>query len=150
VKSYASSQHTQIKFERINNSERQQIAVKAADVRGLRDERGQWETPRQAPRVPEVPRAPEPKPRAKTEPILAPERPSTRARSPAFVPARQVRATEPEKVTPPTLPRTPQPAQSRFIPKQPPSHPVMEQSHLAAPKPQAGHDSQPRQKGSGR
>jgi hypothetical protein len=146
VKTYASSQHTQVKFERINNAERQQIAVKATDVRGLRDQRGQWEAPKPAQRAPVAARTPETKPSARTEPAPAAQRPSTKGRSPAFVPARPVRATAPEKVTVPSLPRTPQPAESRFIPKQPPSHPVQEQSHLAAPKPQAGHDSQPRKK----
>ena len=142
VKMYAASQHTPIKFERINNAERQQIAMKATDVHGLREQRGQWEAPKPAQHAPEPPRAPEPKSTAKTEPTPALERPSTRGRPPAFVPARQVRATEPEKVTVPTLPRTPQPAQSRYIPKQPPSHPVQEQSHVPA-KPQAGHESPP-------
>jgi hypothetical protein len=146
VKTYATSQHTQIKFERINNTERQQIAVKATDVHGLRRQRGQWEAPKPAQRAPETPRAPETKPRTKTEPAPPPERSSTKGRPPTFAPARQVRATAPERVPVPTMPRTPQPAQSRFIPKQPPSHPVQEHSHLAAPKPQAGHDTKPRQK----
>jgi len=136
VKTYASSEHTAIKFERINNTERQQIAMKATDVRGLREQRGQWEAPKQAQHAPEPPRAPEPKPRgAKTEP-------STRGRPPAFVPAPQVHATQPEKETVQTMPRTPQPAQSRYIPKQAPNHPVQEQSHLGA-KPQAGRESPP-------
>jgi hypothetical protein len=146
MKSYASSQRTPVKFERINNTERQQIAVKAADVRGLRDQRGQWEAPKPAAQhAPAVPRAPEIK-TAKSPAAPAPARPSTKNRSPAFVPARPVHATEPEKVTVPSLPRTPQPTESRFIPKQPPSHPVQEQSHRAAPKPEKDHDSQPGKK----
>ena len=51
VKTYAASQHTPIKFERINNTERQQIAVKATDVRSLRDQRAQWEAPAGATRA---------------------------------------------------------------------------------------------------
>ena len=140
IKTYAASQRTPIKFERINNTERQQIAVKATDVRGLREQRGQWEAPKPAQHAPEAPRAPEPKLAAKPAP--ATKGPSTKSRPPAFVPARPVRATAPEKENVQTLPRT-QPAQSPFIPKQPPNHPVQEQSHLVAPKPQAGHDSQP-------
>jgi len=145
VKSYAASARTPIKFERINNTERQQIAVKAADVRGLHDQRLQWEAPKQTQPAPAVPRAAETKAtRAQAAP--ASERSSTKGRSPAFVPAPQVRATQPEKVIVPNLPRTPEPAQSRFIPKQPPGHPVQEQGHLAAPKTPPGHDSESRQK----
>jgi hypothetical protein len=134
VKTYAASQHTPTKFERLSNTERQQIAMKATDVRGLRDQRGQWEAPTQVPGAPEPPHAPASKPTAKTGPTPAPERPSTKTRTPNFVPARPVRVTAPEKVTVPTPPRTPQPAQARFIPKQPPSHPTQEQNHLAAPQ----------------
>jgi hypothetical protein len=151
VKTYATSQHTPMKFERITTVERQQIAVKAADVRSLRDQRGQWEAQPVAHRAANVP-TPRAGTTTKTEsartearPVTKPEPPTksgappnaaqvaktTReARPPAVVPARQVRVTQPERETVTSPPRTPQPAQERFIPKQPPSRPVQEQSHL--------------------
>jgi len=140
VKTYAVSAHTPIKFERINTVERQQIALKAADVRTLRVQRSQWEAP-------PVQRASLAPPTPGTRNVTKPETPPTAARPatkparetkpPAFAPPREVRVTQPERVAVPTTPRTPQPAESRFIAKQPPSHPVQEQAHVAAaPSPQ--------------
>jgi hypothetical protein len=140
VKTFAVSQHTQIKFQRISNTDRQQIAVKAADVHTLRTQRTQWEAPTQhkapAARSETIVRN-EP---VRTEPPARKEGPAPRTiktpRNVPVVPARPVRATQPERVTVPTTPRTPQPAQSHFIAKQPPSHPVQEQPH-AAPNPRS-------------
>jgi len=167
VKTYAASQRTPIKFERITTVERQQIAVKAADVRNLRDQRGQWEAPTVAQRAATVP-TPRTGTTTKAEPARTEARPVTKpqtptkseappsaatvakttreARPPAVVPAHPVRVTQPERVTVTSPPRTPQPAQSHFIPKQPPSRPVQEQSHVTpAPSPQStSRDSQTR------
>ncbi len=147
VRSFAASQHTPMKFERINQSERQQIAGKAADVHQLREQRSQWEAPRQTQRTP----TPNPShaPETRTSRPSAPpveERTANRSKSAAFVPARPVHVTEPERVTVQNLPRTPQPTESRFIPKQPPSHPAQEQSHVSGPKPASGHESDSRRK----
>jgi hypothetical protein len=144
VKTYAASQTTPIKFERINATERQQIAVKATDVRSLRDQRTKWEAP-PAQHDTRVTSKPETKPAAKPEPA-PPAKPSRTARPPAVVPPREVRVTQPERETVPTLPRTPQPAaESRYIPKQPPVHPTQEQSHTAPSQttPPSGRDAQP-------
>lgn len=149
VKTYAASQRTPIKFERITTVERQQIAVKATDVRSLRDNRSQWESP-PAPRGAAT--VPTPKAGSATRPATSPTaarsvtKPAREVRPPAVVPPRPVSVTQPERVAVPTMPRTPQPAEARFIPKQPPSHPVQEQSHMApAPSPKSSsRDSQTR------
>jgi hypothetical protein len=132
VGKYASSQYTPVKFERITTTERQQIAVKATDVHNFRDQRSQWEA---APARPAPAPAPgsKPQPGSKTEtpkptppPVAKPARPG---RASAVVPPPPVRVTQPEQVKVPSTPRTPQPAESRFIPKVPPSHPAQEQVH---------------------
>jgi len=148
VTRYAASQHTPIKFERINTVERQQIAVKATDVRTLHDQRSQWEAPPAQPGRTVVPPPGKPTP-ARSEGSSSGARPAPKStrdvRLPAVEPPRQVRVKEPERVVVPNTPRTSQPAESRFIQKLPPSHPVQEQSHLAAPNPQSsGHDSRGR------
>jgi hypothetical protein len=123
VKTYAVSQHTPIKFERINSTERQQIAVKATDVRSLRTQRAEWEAPEHKPA------ASPPRPETKTPP----GKPAKQPKSPSVVPARQVRVTQPERVVVQTPPRTGQPAQSQFIPKVPPGHPAQEQTRGTPP-----------------
>ncbi len=45
VKTFAASQSTPVKFERITSAERQQIAAKSTDVRNFRAQRNQWEAP---------------------------------------------------------------------------------------------------------
>jgi hypothetical protein len=141
VKTYAASQQTPIKFQRLSNADRQQIAVKASDVHSLRTQRSQWEAPAKT-----AAPAPRPQPGARTESAANKEKPMAKpvpkpaktARSPAVVPTRQVRVTQPERVVVPTTPRTPQPAQSHFIPKQPPTHPAQEQPHASpAPNPRS-------------
>jgi hypothetical protein len=142
VKTYAVSQHTPIKFERINAVERQQIATKAADVHSLREQRNQWEAP---PVQRATALAPAGSQRAEElARTTAPAKQTRPAQAPAAAPARQVRVTQPERVTVPTLPRTPQTTESRFIPKQPPSHPVQEPARVTpavSPRP-VGPDSQ--------
>jgi hypothetical protein len=155
IKTYAASQRTPTKFERLNNAERQQIAVKATDVRNFREQRNQWESPpgqtRAAVTTPPNTRTPAetrtvvrtPSVESVPPPAVTPTR---TARQTATVPPRTVRVTQPERVTVPVTPRTPQPSQSRFIPKQPPSHPPQEPARVeATPRPQSsGRDSQPR------
>jgi WXXGXW repeat (2 copies) len=147
VKTYATSQHTPIKFERITTTERQQIAVKATDVHSLRDQRHQWEAPAARPAAVAEPKV-NPRPASRAEAAQPPAQPVVHpgksARAPAVVPP--VRVTQPERVTVPSTPRMPQSAESRFIPKVPPSHPPQEQAHAvpAAPSRTPNHDSQPR------
>jgi len=132
VKTYAASQHTPTKFERIDTAERQQIAMKATDVKSFRDQRSQWEGP-PAQRTTTVKPAPSPRPTTAAKPVTKPTR---GAKPPAVVPPREVRVTQPERVAVPSTPRTPQPTESRFIPKVPPGHPAQEQAHVApAPGP---------------
>jgi hypothetical protein len=107
--------------------------VKATDVRSFREQRSQWEAPPVQRGTTGVPR-PETRPAPRTE---AASRPTRGVGPPAVVPPRQVRVTQPERVAVPNLPRTPQPAESRFIPKQPPIHPAQEQHVAPAPNPQS-------------
>jgi len=147
VRSFASSQHTPLKFERINQAERQQIAVKAADVHQFREQRSQWESSKETQRTPTL--SPSHSPETRTSRPLAPtvdERTANRSKSAAFVPARPVHVTEPERVTVPNLPRIPQPAESRFIPKQPPSHPTQEQNHVSGARQTVAHEPDSRRK----
>lgn len=152
VKTYAASQHTPIKFERINTAERQQIATKTTDVRTLRDQRSQWEAS-PAQRGTAAGSKPEPRVAPETKMVAPVSHPGTKptresrsaavAKAPEVTPARPVRVTQPERVVVPVTPRTAQPAESRVIAKQPPSHPVEEQSHEAsAPSSRpSGHDA---------
>ena len=147
MKTYAASQHTPIKFERITPGERQQIAVKAADVRSFRDQRSQWEAPAKSRPATEVRTAP-----AAATVVRPATKPSREVRPPTVVPPRSVQVTQPERVAVPVTPRTLQPAESHYIEKQPPSHPAQEQSHTApapAPAPRSsGGGSHPSPKGS--
>src|SRR2546421_6929378 len=92
VKTYAVSQHTPLRFERISTVERQQIAVKAADVHTFRDQRRQWEAPpgQREILIPEI-RTPTKTGGASTG-VRARE-----ARPPAVAPPREVRVTQPER-----------------------------------------------------
>lgn len=138
VRMYAASQHTQIRFERINTPERQQIAQRATDVGALREQRNQWEAPSRQ-RTVEQPNPNIPRPTAAPSSVPRPApKPARGRQSPAVVPARQVRVTEPERVTVPTLPRTPAPTESRFIEKVPPTHPAQEHARPSpAPRSQS-------------
>jgi hypothetical protein len=147
VKTYAASQHTALKFERINTVERQQIAVKATDVRSLREQRNKWEAPPAQHGSGPVPTA-----NMKTEPAAPEARAVTKEAPPAIklgrpvqssavAPVHDVRVTQPERVTVPTLPRTPQSGETRYIAKQPPGHPAQEQAHPAPNAHSPGHDA---------
>jgi hypothetical protein len=120
--------------ERIDTAERKQIAVKATDVRNLRDQRSQWEAP-PAQRATAIRPAPSTKTTIAAKPVA---KPSRGTKPPAVVPPHEVRVTQPERVTVPNTPRTPQTAESRFIPKVPPTRPSQEQARTApAPAPHA-------------
>jgi hypothetical protein len=127
VKTYAVSQRTPTRFERIDTAERQQIAVKATDVKSFRDQRTQWEGA-SAQRSAALKPAPITRPTTVAKPVAKPARGT---KPPALVPPHEVRVTQPERVAVSSTPRTPQPAASRFIPKVPPSHPAQEQPHVA-------------------
>lgn len=133
---YAASQHTPIKFERIESAERQRIAVKAADIHALRDQRGQWEGLGAA-HAAVISHAPETK--IESRPVA--ERRSSKRGEPSFVPARPVRATEPEKVVISNPPHAPQQGDSRYIPKQSPAHPEQERGHPDDSKGRSDRDS---------
>jgi len=137
VGSYASSQHTPIKFERITAVERQQIAVKATDVHNFRAQRSQWEAAPTRPAAAVEPKV-KPQPGSRTEapnPVPPPVAKPVRAgHAPAIVPPPAVRVTQPERVRVPSTPRAPQPTESRFIPKVPPSHPAQEQTRGQFPR----------------
>ena len=151
VKSYAASQSTPIRFERISSAERQQIAVKSTEVRQLRDQRSHWEG------MPTQP--PAPKRGSPTETRLAPERtvgpavgqPTTRpapertavapvgrpaprptreTKQPEVVSPERVRVTRPEREIMPNVSRAPQPSESRYIEKVPPRQPADDTSRV--------------------
>lgn len=140
VKTYAASQSTPVKFERISTIERQQIAVKSEETRNLRNQRSHWEGPAAAmpPATKHGPAAEtRPAPEvAATPPIVHPTtRPPKEARQPQVVPPQAVRVTHPERVVVPNPPSVPKPSESRYIEKQPPNHPVQERSDM---KPTSG------------
>ena len=151
VQTYAASESTPLKFERITATERQEIAVKAADVHNLRDQRHQWEAPSARPAPVAVART-NPKPGSRMESPKAGEQPRIQpgkgARAPAVIPPEPVRVTQPERVTVASTPRMPKPAESRFIPKVPPGRPSQEQVHGApAAPPGKPAQARPRQAG---
>jgi hypothetical protein len=135
VKTYARSEHTPIKFEGITTRERQEIAMKAADVGTFRDQRVQWEAPPASPARAVAPTATRTEPASKgSRPITKPTR---EVRPLAVVPPTPVRVSQPERVAVPSTPRTPKPGESRFIPKLPPSHPAQEHTQeTPAPSPE--------------
>ncbi len=120
VKTYAASQSTPMKFERISTSERQQFAARTAEVGNLRNQRAGWETPAKtavAPSHRETPAA------QSTAPIK--QAASSR-------PAPPVRVTAPERevVKGPTI--TPRPTTSRYIEKTSPAAPRSENAYRPA------------------
>ena len=140
VQSFATSQSTPIKFERIGTVERQQLAVKAADVRALRDQRNRWEAPpaqsvgstaaiAKRPAVAsEARHVPE---QAASAPVARPApRPALEARQPEFVRPQSIRVTRPEREYIPIPPRTTSSSESRYIAKAPPSHPMEEHTRM--------------------
>jgi hypothetical protein len=136
VKTYAASQSTPVKFERISTAERQQLAVKSKDVGNLRNQRAGWESPNRppaasAPTAPQHESRPEPKPGA--APVTRPPNPEPHAKAPPkevktmeHTPAPPVRVTRPEREVISNPPIVPKPAESRYIEKASPAHPAPE------------------------
>jgi hypothetical protein len=147
MKTFAVSQATPIKFERITPAERQQFAVKSAEVRNFRDQRAHWESPAGQPAAQTKPAPVSPLPRQQVPtqtrpvPVTSPRgqvaRPATQpayqARPAKSVPAPQVRVTRPEQVVAPSPPITAKPSGSRYIEKVAPGHPAQERARTEAP-----------------
>jgi hypothetical protein len=135
VKTFAASQSTPVKFERLTSVERQQIAVKSAEVRNFRDQRNHWEAPAGQPAAAVSPVTQRPPPTqtkpapvtAARPPIVTPAtRPAKETKPAKIVPAPQVRVTRPEQVVVPKPALAPNPSESRYIQKAAPSHPTQE------------------------
>jgi hypothetical protein len=131
MRTFAGSQANPVRFERINTVERQQIAVKSAEVRNLRDQRNHWEAPAGKPLAtassvtrpqPVMETKPTPKP-AFGQPTLKPSKQTGHLSS---VPAPEVRVTHPEQVTVPAAATGVRSAESHYIQKVAPVHPVQE------------------------
>jgi hypothetical protein len=132
VRTFAGSQSTPVKFERITTAERQQLAVKSTEVRSFRDQRNHWESPAGQPAspAPPVPRQPSPT-QTRPAPVTSARQPvaqtaTKQAKQPKSVPAPQVRVTRPEQVVVPKPPITARPPDSRYIEKVAPGHPAQE------------------------
>ena len=135
MRTFATSQSTPVKFERITSSERQQIAVRSTEVHNLRDQRNRWESPTARPGA-TVTSGPQRQP--PTEAMSAPPiparrptgQPSTRqgteAKSAKNMPMPGVRVTRPEQEVMPNPPITRKPSESRYIEKVAPVHPAQE------------------------
>jgi hypothetical protein len=148
VKTYAASQSTPIKFERISNVERQQIAVKSTNVGGLRDQRSRWEgqagavLPVTKHEPPAQTKPAETKPARETAANPAVAHPTTKpareVQQPEAASPRAVRVTRPERevvANPPSA----KASESRYIAKSPPSHPAEERPRM---EPTPARDSQ--------
>jgi len=153
VKTYASSQSTPVKFERITAAERQQIAVKSTEVHQLRNQRSQWEAaatvgPAGARHAAVVANNSGPETLNAQTPRVT-TKPAKETKAPKLAPAPTVRATQPERVVLPNPPSVPKPSESRYIEKQPPSHPQQERirSEESSTRASAGGDAQHGKKG---
>jgi len=149
VKTYAASQSTPVKFERITASERQQIAVKSTDVRQLRNQRSQWEGPAtKGSSETKQTRVVENKPKPEASPngpgSQATTKPAREVRPPTVSSLPAVRVTQPERVVVANPPSMPKASESRYIQKEPPSHPQQERirSEPASTRGSAGGESQ--------
>jgi hypothetical protein len=135
VRTFAGSQSTPVKFERITPAERQQLAVKSTEVRALRDQRTHWESPVPQPASTaspltrqQPPTQPEPaRVTAAGQRVARPATtPATQARGARSVPRPEVRVTHPEQVLVPSPAFTPKPSEPRYIEKQAPGRPAQE------------------------
>ena len=142
IKTFAASQSTPVKFERITSVERQQIAVRSTEVRNFRDQRNHWEAPARPPAstVSPVPQRQPPtgtKPAPATaarQPVVRPAtRPAKEVKPAKSVPMPSVRVTRPEQVVVPNPAITPKPSASRYIEKESPSRPAQESYRADAP-----------------
>ena len=151
VKTYAASQSTPMKFERLTTAERQQVAVKSTEIHQLRQQRGNWEGPAAnvSSGAQHKPTA-EPRPTSETKsnpPATHPTTaPSRGVRPPEALPAPAVRVTKPEREVVQNPTSAPKPSESRYIAKEPPSHPVEERprSEPAPARGSSARDSQPK------
>jgi hypothetical protein len=134
VKTYAASQSTPIKFERIDKAERQQIAVKDADVRQWRQQRNRWESPPAS-----VSSATSQTSQRQSGPSQVKSEPVTHqtkwfpweSSRPAVAPPQKVRVTHAEEEVVPNPPIAAKSSGSRYIQKEPPVHPSQERSQVA-------------------
>lgn len=141
VRTFAGSQSTPVKFERITPTERQQIAVRSTEVRNLRDQRNHWESPGGQPASAASPVGRQQSPnQARPAPVSSTRhpgaesatKPANQPRQAKTVPAPQVRVTRPEQVVVPRQPTAPRPSESRYIEKEAPGHPAQEHSRTDA------------------
>lgn len=134
VRTYAASQETPARFERLSPVERRQISASAAEVRSLRNQRNQWEAPQPPPRgAARTPATGTSAPFNRSSPGTRPSTLSTGGSRPTTaIPSRQVRVTRPERVPIPNQPHLVPSTESRFIEKQPPRRPVQEETRTAA------------------
>jgi hypothetical protein len=143
VRTFAASQSTSVKFERITTVERQQMAVKSTEVRNFRDQRNHWESPAGQParagspgtqRPPPVEIKPTPTTSARQPVVQQPAaKPVREARPATGVTRPEVRVTRPEQVVVPNPPITSRPSDSRYIAKEAPIHPAQEHNRTDAP-----------------
>ena len=133
VKTYAASQSTPTKFERLTMVERQQIAEKSTDVHNLRDQRNHWEAPPAQPKPTREIAANPPVLRPTTTPVQVTKRPD-------IAPSQSVRVTQAEREVVTNPPRAAKPADSRYIEKQPPRGPAEEHSHVESTSPRGASD----------
>lgn len=137
VKTFAVSQATSVKFERITTTERQQFAVKSTEVRNFREQRTHWEAPaaKTVP-MPSLPSRQPVEPRIKPAPMTPPRapviQPAVRAKQEKSAPP-PVRVTRPEQVVVPSPAITAKPTEPRYIEKQAPVRPAQERYRTDAP-----------------
>ncbi|HVM62555.1 MAG TPA: hypothetical protein VMV72_16970 [Verrucomicrobiae bacterium] len=142
IKTYASSTATPGKFERLTNAERQQVAVKSTEVHQLRQQRGTWERPATtaspvAQRGPATEARPTPETRANPPVVRPTPAPSKEVRPVQVIRPPPVRVTAPEREVVNNPHSAPKPSESRYIAKEPPSHPAEERSRTE-PTPSRG------------
>ena len=139
-----SSRETPLKFERINTDARQKISKQATDVRTFRDERNRWES---TPAVPKPVQPPKDRggmvaPPAGRPPAVQPPKerggtvtqPSGHKEAPtpatqrgrAFVPPREVKMNQPERVQIPVSPAVGRSGVMGIFQKGPPARPTYE------------------------
>jgi hypothetical protein len=142
VKTYAASQSTPVRFERITTAERQQLATKSKDLGNFRNQRSSWESPpgqraASAPAASQHEARPEPKPVPKpsaTQPnvVSTTKAPPKEIKPVKKMPAPPVRVTRPEREVVSNPPIAPKPSESRYIEKSSPSRPSPEAHHAGA------------------
>ncbi len=127
MRTFAVSQATPVKFERITHAERQQISAKSTEVRNFRDQRNHWEAPASQPTAAPPPVVRQAQPRPKQEP-QAKQPKQVQTKQVKTTPPPPVRVTRPEQVTVPGPTTTSRAPDSRYIEKVAPSRPTQEHS----------------------